>query len=126
MITGGIQRTSRERLYDELGLQSLLKRRWHTKLFLIVIRLLPDYFSSYLDFSTQENYLLTSSSASIIRPFPTRTKSFKTPFFPYCINEWNKVGITNAKSVNIFKKSSINEKKKRKKNRYSLFMIHLV
>ena len=47
MITGGVQRTSRERLYDELGLHPLVKRRWHTKLVLIVIRLLPDYFSSY-------------------------------------------------------------------------------
>ena len=31
-ITGEIQGTSRERLYDELGLHSLVKRRWHNKL----------------------------------------------------------------------------------------------
>ena len=31
-ITGGIQGTSRERLYYELGLHSLLKRRWRNKL----------------------------------------------------------------------------------------------
>ena len=31
-ITGGIQGTSRERLYDELGLNSLVKRRWCNKL----------------------------------------------------------------------------------------------
>ena len=31
-ITGGIQGTSRERLYDELGLHSLVKRRWRNKL----------------------------------------------------------------------------------------------
>ena len=32
VITGGIQGTSRERLYDELGLHSLVKRRWRNKL----------------------------------------------------------------------------------------------
>ena len=31
-ITGGIQGTSRERLYDKLGLHSLVKRRWRNKL----------------------------------------------------------------------------------------------
>ena len=31
-ITGGIQGTSREQLYDELGLYSLVKRRWRNKL----------------------------------------------------------------------------------------------
>ena len=31
-ITGGIQGTSREQLYDELGLNSLVKRRWPNKL----------------------------------------------------------------------------------------------
>ena len=38
----------------------------------------------------------------------------KIHFFPYCVNEWNnlKVGIRNAKSLNIFKKLFISEKKK--------------
>ena len=30
-ITDGMQGTSRERLYDELGLHSLVKRRWRNK-----------------------------------------------------------------------------------------------
>ena len=33
-ITSGIQGTSTEWLYDELGLQSLVKRCWHNKSFL--------------------------------------------------------------------------------------------
>ena len=68
-ITSGIQGTSREQLYDELGLHSLVKRRWHNKLIFfhkIVNRLLPNYLYYYLDLSSQKNYLLISSSASII------------------------------------------------------------
>ena len=45
-ITGAIQGTSRTRLYDELGLHSLIKRRWCNKLiffYKIVNGLLPDY-----------------------------------------------------------------------------------
>ena len=124
-ITGGIQGTDRERLYDELGLHSLVKRRWRNKLvffYKTVNCLLPDYPPSDLDFPSQEIYLLRLSSVSIIRPLPTRTKFFKGAFFPYCINEWNKlkVGIRNAKSVNIFKKSIVSEKKKEN----SLFCIY--
>ena len=57
-ITGGIQGTSREQLYDELDLHLLVKRRWRNKLIFfdkIVNRLLPDYLYSYLDFPSQEN-----------------------------------------------------------------------
>ena len=45
-ITGAIQGTSRTKLYDELGLHSLIKRRWCNKLifsYKIVNGVLPDY-----------------------------------------------------------------------------------
>ena len=64
-ITGKIQGTSREQVYDELGLHSLVTRCWHNKLVFfhkIVNRLLPDYLYSYLDFLLPESYLLRSSS----------------------------------------------------------------
>ena len=31
-ITGAIQGTSRQKIYDELGLHTLIKRRWRSKL----------------------------------------------------------------------------------------------
>ena len=56
---------------------------------------------------------MRSASTSVVRPYPSRTKTFKKSFFPYCINEWNNltVEIRNAKSINIFKKSIIKETK---------------
>ena len=126
-IAGAIQGTSGEKIYEELGLHSLAKRRWRSKLiffYKIVNHLLPDYLFSYLYFYSQENYHLRSASTSALRPFPSRTKSFKKSFFLYCINEWNNltVEIRNAKSINFLKKSIINEKKK--KTHYFVFMIH--
>ena len=50
-ITGGIQGTSRTKLYDELGLHSLIKRRWCNKLIFfnkIVNVLLPDYIHVWI------------------------------------------------------------------------------
>ena len=127
-ITDGIQGTSGERLYDELRLHPLVKRCWRNRLVFfhkIVDRLLPDYLYSYLDFPSQESYLLRSSSPCIIRPLPTRTKSFKGTFFPYSINKQNKlkVSIRNTKTIKIFKKSIVSEKKE---NSLFVFMIHLV
>ena len=83
-ITVAIQWTSREKIYDELGLHSLGNRSWRNKLlffYKIVNHLLPDYFYSYLDFHSQENYHLRSASTSATRPFPSRMKLFKKIFF---------------------------------------------
>ena len=114
-ITGAIQGTSREKLYEELGLHSLVERRRRNKLiffYKIVNGLLPDYLYSYLNFASQQNYPLRSAKASKIMPISTRTKSFKKSFFPYCINVWNnlKADIRNAKSISIFKKLIVSKK----------------
>ena len=82
-ITGAIQGTSRTKLYDELGLHSLIKRRWYNKLiffYKIVNGLLPEDLYSCLDFPSQKNYSLRSTSASVIKPSSSRIKSFKNTF----------------------------------------------
>ena len=84
--TGAIKGTSRERLYNELGLHSLFTRRWRSKLiffYKIVNGLLPEYLYSYLNFPSQDNYSLRSASTSVIKSIPSRTKSFKKMFFPF-------------------------------------------
>ena len=95
---------------------SLAKRRWRSKLiffYKIINGMLPDYLYSYLEFPSEDNYLLRSASKIIIRPIPTRTKKLKNTFLPFCINEWNNLATEtrNAKSINIFKKLILKEKK---------------
>ena len=114
-ITGAIQGTSRERLYDELGLMSLSKRRWYNKLiffYKIVNGILPDYLHCCIEFFSQNKYPLRSVSSGKLKCIPSRTKSFSKTFFPLCIEEWNKLNpeIRNAKSIYKFKKSIITEK----------------
>ena len=115
-ITNQIQGTSKERLYDELDVYSLAKRRWRSKLiffYKIINGMLPDYLYSYLEFPSQDNYPLRSASKAIICSIPTRKKTFKNTFLPFCINEWNNLATetSNAKSINIFKKLILKEKK---------------
>ena len=101
-ITGVIQGTSREKLYEELGLHSLVERRRCNKrifFYKIVNGLLPDYPYSYLNFASQKNFPLRPVKTSKIMPISPRAKSFKNSLFPYCINIWNnlKADIRNSK-----------------------------
>ena len=115
-ITGAIQGTSRQKTYDELGLHTLIERRWRSRLtffYKIVNGLLPKYLYSYLKLLPQENYPLRSALTTKIDPIPSRSKTFRKTFFSYCINEWNnlKPEVRNAKQTGVFKNMIIKEKK---------------
>ena len=66
--------------------------------------LLPEYLYSYLKFSSQESYPLRSASTTKINPISLGSKIFRKTFFPYCINEWNKLKPLdrNAKQIDVF------------------------
>ena len=75
-ITGVIQGTSRERVYDELGLMPLSKRRWYKKLiffYKIVNGILPDYFHSCIEIFSQNKYPLRSVSSGKLKCILSRT-----------------------------------------------------
>ena len=69
-ITGSIQGTSTQRLYDELGSIQFSKICWYNKLiffYKILNRLLPDYFQSYIEVLSQDNYPLRLVSAEKLK-----------------------------------------------------------
>ena len=105
-ITGAIKGSSRERLYHELGLESLGDRRWYRRLvyfFNIVSCNSPVYLYSLLP-AKQRSY--DPIRSNLFRNFTSHTSFFKDSFFPYCTSEWNKLGpnLRNSASVSIFKK----------------------
>ena len=76
IITGAIKGTSRERLYKELGLESLCDRRWYRKLvffYKIVKGLAPSYLQFYLLPDNERTYNTRSSLRNMIKTFATRT-----------------------------------------------------
>ena len=106
-ITGTIKGSSRERLYQELGLESLSDRRWYRRLvyyFNIVSRKSPAYLCSLLPAKQQSYDPLRSN---LFRNFTSHTNFYKNSFFPYCTSEWNKLGpnLRNSNSVAILKKN---------------------
>ena len=84
-ITGTIQGTSRQKIYDKLGLHSLSKRRWCNKLifsYKILNGLLPKYLYSYLTFPSQKSYPLRAALTNKTNVIPSRIKTLIKPFLP--------------------------------------------
>ena len=92
-ITGAIRGTSREKIYQELGLESLQLRRWYRKLCLFykvfknenpkyLFHLIPVRCTPYLTRTDGNNPLIK-----------TKHKFFKDSFFPSANIEWNNLDL---------------------------------
>ena len=106
-VTGAWKGTSREKIYDELGWESLDLRRWSRRLVLfykIINHLTPDYTRSPIPQRQESNYSLRRRAE--IGQIRARTKIFKSTFYPNCLSEWGKIDpeIRGSRSVNVFKK----------------------
>ena len=106
-ITGAIKGTSKEKLYNELGLESLQNRRWYRKLchfYKYFILKQPKYLLDIIPVKTS-NY--NTRNTDKIPPFKTRHNFFKNSFFPSAIIEWNKLNsdIRNISSFSVFRKT---------------------
>ena len=112
MTTSWIKGTSRDRHYQELGLESLADRRWSRMLsfFQLTQGLLPSYLQTYHNVFRERVYLTSSTTQNKIKPINARTKVFENSFFPYCIKEWSKLNdkIRNIESINKFKLTILN------------------
>ena len=107
-LPGAIRGTSRERIYQELGLEHLSQRRWYRRLcmFWKIVNDLnfPAYLKGYLprmQFSHNEN------RSKLFATMQSNTNYFKNSFFPFCVKEWNSLSfeIRNAVSIGAFKHS---------------------
>ena len=90
-ITGAIRGTSKEKLYQELGFESLQSRRWFQKLSLFY-KIIESESPSYL-FHLNSKPLTSYSTCNYenLSPIKTYHSLFKNTFFPSTITEWNKL-----------------------------------
>ncbi len=104
-ITGAIRGSSKERIYQELGLESLSDRRWYRRmctLWKIINGLSPEYLKKYLPgLQSSRNPI----RQNLFRVFPRSTAYYGNSFFPYSIDQWNKLDpeIRNIKTISSFK-----------------------
>ena len=107
-IAWAIQGTSREKLYKELGLETLKSRRWLKKLccfYKIKNNGIPSYLAELIP---SEFHLYKTWNKRNITIFSCKTDTFKYSFFPRTINEWNKLNFSiRASSFNIFRANLI-------------------
>ena len=93
-ITGCIRGTSRERLYEELGLESLDRRRWYRrmclywKITLKALRLII-FVISYLYYNTCG--IPIDKIVTLV--FQKILIFFANSFFPYCTDQWNELDL---------------------------------
>ena len=102
-ITGAVQGTSREKLYKELSLETLKSRRWLKKL-CYFYKIKNNGISSYL----AELIPCESHSHNTWNTRSITTYILQYSFFPWTINEWNKLNFSiRASSFNIFRANLI-------------------
>ena len=109
-ITGAIRGISSEKLYQELGLDSLKSRRWFRKL-CHFYQILNEKSLSYLfDLIPNLNRVRETRHSNDIPAVHTRQNYFKNSFFPSTISEWNNLDckIRNSGSLSIFKNNLLN------------------
>ena len=104
-LTGAIRGSSREKLYQELGLESLQLRRWYRKLccfYKIYNKQAPGYLTELIP--TRNEAYQTRHFANI-PSLSFKHNFFKNTFFPSTILEWNKLdpSLRNSASYNVFK-----------------------
>ena len=103
-ITSAIKGTSRLKLYNEIGLESLKFRWWFRKLctfFKIKRTGLPSYL---YDLIPKSSHMHNTRSLEDVATLYSRTDIFKYSFFPSTISEWNKLDlkIWQSKTLLIF------------------------
>ena len=88
-ITGAIQGTSRKKIYQELGLESLRARRWYkciSCMFKIVEEETPNYLINLIPKIQQTTRTRINRMPTVHR----RTDCFKNTSFPSTLNDWYK------------------------------------
>ena len=91
-VSGAWKGTSREKLYAELGWESLTSRRWSRRLiffYKFINNLTPQYTTVPIPPQRQSRYSLRNQDA--IGRIRTRTEKFQSSFYPHCLAEWNKL-----------------------------------
>ena len=109
-VTGAWRGTSRQKLYDELGWESLYERRWYRRLchfFKLKVTQYPAYLFSLIIPQRQISYDLRNPQ--VYTQNRARTDRLSNSYFYNTLHEWNKLPteICSSKSLAEFKRKLI-------------------
>ena len=105
-ITGAWKGTNRNKIYEELGWESLSDRRWSRRLFQ-VYKIQNNYTPTYLKspMPTLRTHLFGLRTDNVIHEIKCRTNRYSGSFYPHSVKCWNDIGpeLREASSLSIFK-----------------------
>ena len=105
-VTGAWQGTSTQKIYEELGWESLHNRRWFrrmTQFFKIMNGLTPQYLLDPVP--APRRHLFGRHATNDLYEFSWRNLRFLYSFYPDCVLVWNSLGpeIRNIETLSGFK-----------------------
>ena len=123
-ISGDWKGTNRNKIYEELGWETLDQRRMYRRLthfYKIMNNKTPVYLKTPIP--PQQGHLFGHRHTNVLQNITCRTDRYQNSFFPDSVKSWNDIGpeLRGAESLSIFKKSILKIIRPMKK---SLFNIH--
>ena len=105
-ITGATRGTSKEKVYDELGLESLQNRRLYRKLYFLYKITANQSPSCLFNMIPRKNTSHPTRGSDNIPLLGTKHNFFQNSYFPAAIKEWNRldIDIRKSDSISILKK----------------------
>ena len=109
-VSGTWKGTNREKIYEELGLETLDQRRYFRRLvqfYKIMNDLTPDYLK--IPIPPLKDHLFGTRSTNILKAIPCRTERYQNSFYPDTVNAWNMIGpeLRGIASLSMFKKKNV-------------------
>ena len=122
-ITGCWKGTDRERLYQELGWESLSQRRWFRRLlqfYKIMNNMTPQYLCDPIP--KLRDHLFGTRLTNVLHPLKFRTDNYKNSFYPVSVSCWNEIGpeIRSIQSISSFKMKLLKLIRPPKKTMYDI------
>ena len=121
-ITGAIQGTSRDKIYQELGLESLKSRKWYKRLSL-TFKIMKEEALIYLINLISKCKQTIRTRNNRIPVYHCRTESFKHSFFPSTLKDWFSLdeSIRNSETISTFKNRLLSFIRQVQNNIFNIF-----
>ena len=123
-VTGTWKGTSTNKIYEELGWESLTDRRWFRRL-VQFYKIQNGFTPEYLKIPVPpRGHIFGTRSDNDLFSIRCRTNPYMNSFYPHTVKIWNEIGpaLKQAPSLSIFKSNILKLIRPQKKNVCSIFM----